>query len=297
MKLEKTFPLLLLLVFIGGCRYEPSRKNGDNTQIEDSGLYALTKDLKDVYFRFPSPREMFSFIDSAGITFAPAVLNPISQIDNYMTSLDQALNMGVYSADLAYITLFQRYKESLDYLQAVYLLSEKLRISSAFEKSLIDRIDNNIRNIDSLDAISEEAFSSIVDYLSANDKENIFAIISTGSFIEFMNITLTVSGAYSPENITSQKILDQKIVYKNIIKYSSEFTDDENIRNVLDMLKPLTDFYEQLPKTAEKTKVTESPDGQLVFEGKKQFRISAEQYTELKRIISEIRSKITNAEV
>ena len=297
MKLSRILQLLLTLVFMYGCKYDPSSKKTTEKDVIDPEFFELTKELKDVYYRFPSPEEMFMFIDSIGLNFNPSILLPVSQMDNYLTSTDQALNMGIYISDLAYITLFQRYKESLDYLQTIYLLSEKLRISPAFEKSLIDRIDNNITTSDSLKSISEEAFSSIVDYLSNNDKEDLFAVISIGGFIEFMHISLSLTNNFSPDNMTVQKILDQKIVYDNIIKYSKDYEKNENVRKVLNLITPLTEFYGRLKSEKEKTNVTKSSDGSLVFEGKKRYLLTSEEYNELKSIVNDLRTKIVQADI
>ncbi len=294
----KQIKLVILSYFliVFGCRYDQS-SNTDNTSGNiDTEFNQEKEDIRKVYYRFPSPDEMFSFVDSTGMQFDNFLLHPIDKIDNYLESLDQAINMGVYIADLSYITLFQRYKESMDYLQTVYALSEKLRISSAFERKLIKRIENNIRNVDSLKSISEDSFTSIVNYLSRNDKENVFAIISLGSFVEFLYISINLVGDYSPENIAIMRILDQKSVLENIVKYSKQHLDDENVTTALNIINPLVEYFNRLPVEKKKTTVTKRPDGQLVFGGGKKYQLTETEFNELKRITLEVRSKITSAE-
>jgi hypothetical protein len=141
--------ILILIIFMvsQGCKNEQaSKKDGDSEA--EAIEFELKQDFKEIYYRFPSPGEMFSYLDSTGLRFDKTLLLSCRNADNYLGTRDQAINLGVYMADLAYISLFQHYKESIDYLQAVYKLSDKLRISDAFDKNLITRIEKNIKNTD-----------------------------------------------------------------------------------------------------------------------------------------------------
>jgi hypothetical protein len=283
---------IALSLFVG-CRYDSSNRS----RRTDESIGELKNNLKDVYYRFPSPDEMFSFIENTGLTFNPDLLLEINNNDRYLSSLEQSLILGVYTSDVGYIRLFGRYKQSIDYLQAVFSLSERLRISGAFNKSLILRAENNIKNSDSLKNISEEAFTGITNYLAKNNQENIFAVVSAGSFIEFMHLAISISGPYSENNITITRIADQKAVFENIVNFMEDFSDDPNVEKTLMLLMPLIEFYNFLPVDTEKTTVTKTSDNQLVFGGKKKNTLSEEDYFQLKVIISEIRSKIVTSEL
>jgi hypothetical protein len=240
---------------------------------------------------------MFSYLDSTGLRFDKTLLLSCRNADNYLGTRDQAINLGVYMADLAYISLFQHYKESIDYLQAVYKLSDKLRISDAFDKNLITRIEKNIKNTDSLDVISDVALNYIISYLSRNEQEDVFAIISVGGFIEFMNISLHLSGEYAGDNVFVSKIADQKIVWENILKFTEQFAgNNKNVDDVLEVIKPLTAFFKQLKTDTKKTTVSKSDEGKLVFGGGNKTLLLKDDLNQLKEIIILIRSKIISAD-
>lgn len=287
------FPILLALLAVYCCKPDKSSYNKSAEYEDDTGSYALLEsEIKKVYYRFPSPDEMFTIIDSIGLQFDNTLLLPAQNASKYLDSKSQALNLGVYVADLAYITLFQRYKESIDYLQVIHKLSDKLRISSAFDENLVDRIEKNISNFDSLSTISDDALTSLINYLVRNDKENTFAIISLGGFIEFYHLALNLVGDYKAENQTIQRIIDQKIAFENLVKYSYEYSDDPNVSSCLEIVEPLSDFLKNITVVKAKTTITKSDDGRIIVGGGDKLKITEEEFNELKKLVTQIREKI-----
>ncbi len=287
--------ILFGILLIIGCRSEKTPKNAGETDSINIEYDSLRKEFKEVYYRFPAPDEMFSYLESTGLQFDRSLLHTNKDIDTYIETFDQATNMGVYTADLAYISMFQRYKEALDYLQAIYVLSDRLRISSAFDKKLLFRVENNIKNSDSLEVISDIALNNIINYLSKNGKEDIFALISMGGFIEFMNISLILSGEYSANNLSVKRIVDQKVVYDNIMKFSQRYESEYNVSRMLDLVQPLTNFYSTLKTETVAPTAKKESGGKLVFSGSNKIHISSEEFQQLRTIVSDIRSKIITA--
>ncbi len=287
------FLILLILLSAFCCKPDRSSYNKSVKFEEDTSRYAqLESKIKEVYYRFPSPDEMFVIIDSIGLQFDNTLLLPTENAGKYLDSKSQALNLGVYIADLAYITLFERYKESVDYLQVIHQLSEKIRIASAFDENLVDRIEKNIRNIDSLRAISDDALTSLINYLVRNDKENTFAIISIGGIIEFYYLALNLVGDYKPENQNIQRIVDQKMAFDNLMKYSYEFSDDPNVSGTLEIVEPLSDFLNNITVVKVKTTITKTEDGRIIVGGGDKLKITEEEYNEFKILVGQIRKKI-----
>ncbi len=285
-----------MLVFLSVFSCKPDRpSSGKSIRFEeDTSRYAqLESKIKEVYYRFPSPDEMFAFIDSTGLQFDNTLLLPVDNAGKYLDSKSQALNLGIYISDLAYITLFQRYKESVDYLQVIHQLSEKIRIASAFEENLLDRIEKNIRNIDSLRAISDNAITGLINYLVRNDKENTFAIISIGGMIEFYYLALNLVGDYKPEDQNIQCIVDQKMAFDNLMKYSYEFSDDPNVSGSLEIVEPLSDFLKKITVVREETTVKKTEDGRIIVGGGDKLKITEQEYNKFKKLVGQIRKKIT----
>ena len=287
------FLILLALLAVYCCKPDKSSYKKSAKYEDDTGSYTLfDSKVKNIFYRFQSPDEMFIITDSIGLQFDNTLLLPVQNANKYLDSKSQALNLGVYVADLAYITLFQRYKESIEYLQVIHKLSEKIRIASAFDENLVNRIEKNISNIDSLSAISDDALTSLINYLVRNDKENTFAIISLGGFIEFYHLALNLVDDYKAENQTIQRIIDQKIAFENLIKYSYEYSDDPNVSSSLELVEPLSDFFKNITVVKEKTTITKSDDGRIIVGGGDKLKITEEEFYELKKLVKQIREKI-----
>jgi hypothetical protein len=294
-RLNFTLIFILFVVFYS-CKNEQTSRKDVDSETESIVFNELKQEFQKVYYRFPSPDEMFTYLDSTGLQFDKTLLSSCRNSDNYLGTRDQALNLGIYIADLAYISLFHRYKESDEYLQTIYKLSDKLRISGAFDKNLLSRIEKNIKNNDSLDVISDVALNSIINYLSRNQQEDIFALSSIGGFIEFMNISLHLSNDYQSDNIIVRKIVDHKMVYENMLKFTQQYAENnKNINDVLELNHPLTSFFDHLKTEFQKTTVSKSDEGKLVFSGGNKILLSKNEFDQLKEIIIRIRSQITSA--
>ncbi len=288
---KEFFIVILLLTAFTGCKYQ----NAERGKIDGKDVTNADQlnEVKEIYYRFPAPDEMLNFIDREKLDFDDGILLPVEKAKTYLDSKAQEMNLGVYIADLAYITLFQRQKEALMYFQVIYGLSEKIRISSAFDLDMIRRYEDNIKNIDSLKALGDEALTDIANYLAKNDKEKIFAAISIGGFVESLYLAFELCGDFSEDNMIVQRISDQKLVLENLINYAQEYQNDQNVAEALEIIRPIRIIYNEMRSSATDTKVTKDESGKLIITGGEKMIITQEQFNLLKTTTRQIRTKIT----
>lgn len=293
-KLLVLFVISAFIVLLGGCKSCESTK--EEPQLEEGSpveeFREISKRANEIYYRFPTPDEMFTFVNSSGLEFDYDLLNPIENLNKYVDSKSQMLNLGIYTADLGYITLFKKYKESINYFDVLQNLSDKLRISSAFDKALMERIENNLKNVDSLKAISNDSYSQMINYLVENDKEKTFAVISIGAYVEFLYITLHLIGEYSEDNETIQRIAEQKYAFENLYFYTEEFKDDPVVAEIFPAVERLKASIDKISEIKEATNVEKNEDGKLVFGGGTKIKMTKDQFLELKEVSSSIRKSI-----
>lgn len=282
------FFILLVL----SCRNRTLDTKSNLVKDSSTGFEQL-EELKEVYYRFPSPDEMLSFFDREELLFNDAVLSPVDNARSYLDSKSQALNLGIYIADLAYITLFQRQKEALTCFTVVYGLSDKLRIASAFDPVLMKRFEENLSNIDSLKTLTDEAMTDITNYLVKNNKEKTFAIISIGGFIESMYLAFHLAGDFEKDNLIIQRISDQKMVLENLIGYSLEHADDQNVEDAIKLLYPMREVFNELNIVTEETSTDKTDGGKLIIKGGEKISITKDQYNKLRDITFDTRKLIT----
>ena len=291
MIVKQLLPLLLVLVLLGCRNGKQVEKQIDPDEL--TGFEEELEEVKEVYYRFPSPDEMLNFIDREELRFSDEILLPIENANRYLDSKSQALNLGVYIADLAYITLFQRQKEALTYFQVVYGLSDKLRISSAFDPAMLKRFEANLGNVDSLKTLADQSLTDITNHLVRENKERILAVISIGGYVESLYLAFQLVDDYSEDNLIVQRISDQKLVMENLLNYSLEYASDNNVSEAIKLIHPIRAVYNELIVSSDETKVNRSEDGKLIISGGDKINMSEERFMELKEATIEARRMIT----
>ncbi|MBI9066647.1 MAG: hypothetical protein JEZ09_05100 [Salinivirgaceae bacterium] len=261
----------------------------DNTIILELDEANFTDNL--TYYRFPSPEEIFEYIKLTGINYSDELVNPAYYHDKYTDTYSQTINMGIYISDLAYITMFNQQEKSLDYFEAIHYLSEAIRISSAFEDPLLNRISDNIDNVDSLVIIASDAYQDIVDYLVDNDMENKLSVLSISAFIESLYITLSYIDVYDANSEMIKRLVDQKYALSNLYEYSMQYEKDKNVKKAIVPISALKEIFDNLqPEKQTSTKV-ENKGNKLILSGGTKYVISEEEFTKLKQIINDARAE------
>lgn len=250
---------------------------------------------ESTYYRFPTPDEIFSFIDNEKLKFNPSLLNPSTNSEKYLDSKSQTLALGAYISDLAYITMFESYNKSIEYYGVIHLLSDKIRISSTYDLEISKRIEKNLLNLDSLKTISTDSYSSIVEYLIVNNREKTLALIAAGAYVECFHIAFQLAGNYSKNNTMLPKIVDLKFAFENLYSYLQIYSDSEDVKQMAEKLKPLSDLFKQLDKNnSSKTTVKQDKEGNIVLGGGTTFEMDSKLFAKIKGEVAKVRSSIIN---
>jgi hypothetical protein len=113
---------------------------GEDPVVEEAieEVVEVVQEENTTYYQIPSPDEMFGFIKTSGLAFNGELLNDIANYDSYTDPKMQALNFGVYSAELAYTAAFGEFDNTIKYFGTIQKLADQIGISSAFDKALIE---------------------------------------------------------------------------------------------------------------------------------------------------------------
>lgn len=287
------FILIILsgLFIITGCKLKTTDEQKINL---DSLQYYSYMDKKNekIYYRFPSTEEVFDIINHGGLQYNPDLVNPITNVDKYNDSRIQAINLGIYTADLAYLTVFEKTKESLDYFEVLQQLSNKLHITSSVNDNIFNRIENNLNNIDSLKILAKDSYNNIVEHFSVTENEKTLAIITAGAYVECLYISCHLIKTYSNTNKAITKLAEQKYALENLFQYIKNFEDYPYVKETLAEIENIFTLYASLKETEmEETSVTEAEDGSLIFAGGKIITMSERQFIELKQELAKIRTQ------
>ena len=116
-------------------------------------------------FSIPSPIQTALLIQKSGIDYNKNVLSASNKVNTFPTDYSRALNLGVFGADLGYVSLYNQTQDALGYLAAIKQLSDKLGLTAAFDAGTMERIKNNITNKDSMMVLVGIAYRGSDSYL------------------------------------------------------------------------------------------------------------------------------------
>ncbi len=292
--------ILALLIFAYGC--ENNIVAEDDISIDDIDVVndtaaknAHLRKVKKIFYSVPSPVEMTALMERAGAEFNPSILNPVDNIENYISINKMALNLGVYGADLSYTRIFDQIQITVNYLSGIKKLSQSLGIPQDKGAFAVERLEQNLDNKDSLLSVITETYSAADEYLKQNNRGNTAALIVTGGWIEGLYIAVNIVG--EEENYNEEilnRIAEQKYSIANLVELLSLYSStDERIHGCLVNLEDLKTVFDKVEivytkgeiLTNEKTKTT-------TITSKANIKITPEILKEIKTSITKIRKEI-----
>jgi hypothetical protein len=190
--------LLALLAVVGlwscGGSKDDANQNADEfDQAEES----MTEQVQDVINNLPSPSEIPYLLQGTGAEFNQSLLNDRNKVDKYSALSDKAaLNLGVYTTDIGYLSSYEKTQEAIDYLNSAKKLADNLGVIGTFDVSVLQRFEANIANKDSLANILNTATRSSEKYLKDNSRSKLAALLLTGSFVEGLYISTGLIKTY-----------------------------------------------------------------------------------------------------
>jgi hypothetical protein len=228
------FIVLLLISVSYSCNNESKTSNNNQvTNLDDEFKTSggLIK-LNDRLFSIPAPMQIAKMVKEAGITYNKGLLNPSESVSKYSSTFKQALNLGVYGADLGYLNTYDQLPDAAMYFGVVKVLAKELGILSSINQNLLNRFESNKNNKDSVMSIVSNMYRDADSYLMNNERNEIGIIILAGGWIESLHFLVEISEE-SKSDLIINRIAEQKYPLENLIelmrpyygKQSDEFDD------------------------------------------------------------------------
>ena len=184
--------LIIFMVIIGGCR---SKKSTDSTGTEMSENEVIKGEAILDLSGYPLPTSFYitEMLNKAGAPYILSIANTTENVGKYFSQKEKALNLGIYGADLSYSSTYMMKQETMMYLKASSRLTDEMKISTAFNRTYINRIENNLNNGDSLILIISDSFFDTYCYLVENKKDVYALLVMAGSWIEGLYLTTQIT--------------------------------------------------------------------------------------------------------
>lgn len=286
-----------LIFSVSSCKSEDIEDDKSQTGIEiikdANKSFNTTFDGK--LFSVPSPIQTALLIKSLSIPFNEVLLNDKENIDQYTLPEAKAINLGIYSADLGYISLYNQNAKTLSYVNLIESLADDLGISGAFDRSFMERFERNSNNEDSLLVIISDGLRQADNFLKENEQNNISSLILTGGWIESMYIASQLNKIDNSEEIL-MRIGEQYQTIKTIIELLEKYNTDGQNNEYLHMFEDLKSSFSKIestyvyadPETDVENKIT-------TIKSKMNIVISEELLEEITDKISAIRNNVTKS--
>lgn len=264
-----------------------------NVVVSDTATQNIVNEQPEVEYAVPTPNELFEIIKIQGGDQKVGLVNSLDNRSNYVELKSKALNFGVYSADLAYMSCFGIGTEFLMYFKAIEEMGEELGISGAFDEELMDRIENNEGDTDSLFAISNETYYDSYLYLEENDKGVELCLIMAGGYIESLYIVCNLAEKFKEGDPVIEKIGDQKLVLENLLDFILQYSDDPMVSEVMDDLITLSEVFETSMEFEESGTSIDNNNGKLVLSGGGSYKMTKNALEKITAKAKELRDNIT----
>lgn len=278
-----------------------TKQKKDDDQIKQKALNEVTDTsfsqivkLNNTLFSVPSPYQAAIFISEQNIPFNNEILSDLKNVKEFNTTYKMAANLGVYGADLAYITLYEHSPEAMSYFSVIKLLSEKLELIAAFDKQTIERLEKNVSNQDSMLLILGNTYRNADAYLKENQREHVACAVIAGGWIESMYL-LTNLGDEGNASLKT-RIGENKKPLENLIQLIAPYGDmNDGYNGLVTRLVSLAGLYEDVQVKYEFINAKTNPETRItVVNSKTVVNISSETISEINKAIAEIRSYIVN---
>jgi len=205
----------------GGCQQSTQQQPAMDAK-KDSMDQARIEQLKKIFFNIPSPIEMASLIKKEGYSYDKKMLNPVENVEKYIGEAKQAINLGIYGADLSYASIFDQKQESMVYFAAAKKLASAMSIDGGINDSVVTKLAENQDNRDSILKIVTAAYGDLNGYLKENDRIEISALVISGGWLEALHLSLQYAQKAKGDALKT-RIGEQKLVLENLLNYYSSF--------------------------------------------------------------------------
>jgi hypothetical protein len=286
--------LLLGVCLLTGCKGGKKAPQED-MEFDIKDKEAILQDIRKaekIFQALPSPLESAMLIKSAGARFEEKLLNPVSSVNNYVTNKAMALNLGIYTCDLSFASLYEQTQLLIDYMNAAKKMADGLGILKAIEQEDIDRLEENINNSEAIMDIVSQTFMNSNSYLEDNGQPATAAIVLTGGWIEglYISTQLVDMNDFNGNKLVG-RIIDQKLSIDILLNLLNSSKGNTAVDEIILVVTRLKDVFDKIKIDTTPVKPEYDPGSKTtVLKSEIKTNMTPDVFLELSKIVTEIRN-------
>ncbi|HOG20423.1 MAG TPA: hypothetical protein PKW37_08280 [Salinivirgaceae bacterium] len=295
--LYNIFIIFLVSMLWISCGADQSKKVEKSlTEQETDELDQASQDFnkaKQIFYSLPSPIETAMLIKRSGVQFNESLLNRTDNYSKYTTTLQKALNLGIYSADLSYASMFDQTQIAIQYMSVSKIMAQDLGVLNAIDEEIINRLETNIDNRDSIMEIITESFMNSDIYLKENGRPETAAIILAGGWVEGLYLAVkSVDSKRSGNDDLIDRIIDQKISLSSLIQLLESYHNIKMVNRLLMDIRKVSAVYENFDVVYSHIETLTDPDDRTtVLKARTDVFKSANALKSLGNVVDSLRTQ------
>ncbi len=301
---KNLFFLLICSIAIIMSSCKSNNKNNAESQevniedfVSEDDIFDDIDKAKKIFYSLPSPLETAMIIKTSGATYDESILNPLDNQSKYTTNKAMALNLGIYTTDLSFASLFDQTQTSINYMTAAKTMAEGLDISGAINDETFDKLEANLQNRDVVMDIISETFLNSSSYLKENEREDVAAIVLVGGWVEGLYLAAEIIGDSVSGNELVNRVNEQKLSLNIVMrmlednKENAKGEENEDIVELIEQLQPLKKAFDKIKIEISETKpVTDLEKNVTTLESETKVTFNHKDFKEIQRIVKELRT-------
>lgn len=289
-----------MILVVSSCTSDGKQKNKEKEIKKTASMNVDEKAIEDfnksklIFYSLPSPLETAMLIKRAGTIYDEELLNPVENLNKYTTNLKMALNLGIYSADLSYTSLFDQTQISVKYMSNAKKLADGLGILNAIDENTIKKLENNMNNRDVILDIISETFMNSNAYLTEENRPVMAVSVLIGGWVEGLYIATKLTNG----SLVNNKKLIERIVYQKLSLYTvlnllNSFEGNEDAKYLESKMKELNVIFDQvkIKNTSKVEATTDEKNRVTTIKAESEVDISQEVFNKLIKKVDEIRTE------
>ena len=187
--------------------------------------------------------------------YIPDIANPANNVEDYTDKFRQSICFGVYSCDLAYCVLNDKYDEASEYLKSIKSLGAKIGLETVFQsEDIVTRFEKNIGNKDSIVDILIYVQENTDAYIDDNGMDDLSVIYFSGAWIEGMYLGVKTLSKDSDKNVSvllSEQMGILELLLAGIEHIAEKSEDIEELNSAVSELLEAYNNLESVQLSAE----------------------------------------------
>ncbi len=248
LKLLGLASVLVLAVIIASCNSSSKKeKQKETVQIEKDEVE--TK-VREFVYPLPTSYEIVEMLNKIEAAYIFDLANNPANSDKYFTEKAKALNLGIYGGDLSYASTYNQKQETINFIDASRKLLEGLDLTGAVREDLPEQIEANEDNKEALVELITNSFYDTYDFLHANNRAPVSALVMAGAWVEGLYIATHISEETFNSKEMVEIVLKQKEPLLKLMEILSEYKSNEAIAETIDDLSNMANIYASIESTA-----------------------------------------------